>query len=267
MFTFRRLTLLFFIILASLNLWNIFNNNSASGFMHAHAAPLYGGLFLLYFGISLAMAFLPCSNFHHPVVCRGRTDEKSVSITFDDGPDNMKTPMVLEVLKKHDVQAAFFCIGKKLAGNAGLLKKIMNEGHLIGNHSYSHSVWFDLFPARKMRAELLETDRLIKTITGKAPLFFRPPFGVVNPMVGKAAKRMDLRLICWDIRSLDTMNSSPQKIKHRILSQLRPGSIILLHDHTPFTEHHLDDLIVAIREAGYGIVPLDKLLQIPAYAS
>ena len=267
MVTFRRLTLLFFIILASLNLWNIFNNNSANGFIHAHAAPLYGGLFLFYFGISLAMAFLPCSNFHHPVVCRGKTDENSVSITFDDGPDPAKTSMVLEVLKKHDVQAAFFCIGKKLTDNARLLKKMVDEGHLIGNHSYSHSVWFDLFPTRKMSSELLETNRLIKTITGNSPLFFRPPFGVVNPMVGKAAKRMDLRMICWNIRSLDTLNTNPQKITHRILSQLRPGSIILLHDHTRFTEYHLDNLIVAIREAGFGIVPLDKLLQIPAYAS
>ena len=265
MFTFRRFTLFFFITLLGLNLWNVLLNGSGVGFVHTHAALLYGLLFTSYFGISFAMAFLPCSNFHHPVICEGRTSEKSVSITFDDGPDALKTPLILKVLEKHQVHAAFFCIGKNISGNEQLVKKLTDEGHLAGNHSYSHSNWFDLFPARKMRGELLETDRLIQNITGTTPLFFRPPFGVVNPMVSNALKHKHWKVIGWNIRSLDTINRSPEKIRDNILRQLKPGAIILLHDFTPFTEHHLDELITGIRDAGYSIVRLDQLLKLPAH--
>jgi peptidoglycan-N-acetylglucosamine deacetylase len=267
MFTFRRFTLLFFITLLSLNFWTIILSKSTGGFIHTHATVFYTLLFILYFGISFAMAFLPCSNFHHPVICRGRTDEKSVSITFDDGPDPDKTLLILEVLKKYDVAATFFCIGKHLAGNEQLAKRMHDEGHLLGNHSYSHSRWFDLYPSGKMRAELLETDHLIRNITGKSPLFFRPPFGVVNPLVSKALKKMHWQAICWNIRSLDTLDPDPQKTRNKILRKLKPGSIILLHDHTIFSGHHLGELISGIRNAGYGIVPLETLLKIPAYAS
>ncbi|MCX6306963.1 MAG: polysaccharide deacetylase family protein [Bacteroidetes bacterium] len=266
MLTFRRFTLIFLIILPGLNLWILLAARGTGGFPLCQALVLNGLLVAGYLGISFAMAFLPCSNFHHPVICRGRTGEKSVSITFDDGPDPVKTPVILEVLKKHGARATFFCIGGNLAGNETLLKKMIAEGHLPGNHSFSHSRWFDLFSADKIRAELLETDRMISEITGKTPCFFRPPFGVVNPMVSRALKNMHWQAVCWDIRSFDTMNPDPQKIKHKILRRLQPGSIILLHDATTFTAHHLDELLSAIADAGYKVVPLDSLLKLPAYA-
>ncbi|MEI7727198.1 MAG: polysaccharide deacetylase family protein [Bacteroidota bacterium] len=265
MFTFRRLTVIFFITLMSLNLWNLFLSKSTGGFIHDHATWIYTLLFILYFGISFLMAFLPCSNFHYPVICHGQTNEKSVSITFDDGPDPDKTPIILEILKKHEVKAAFFCIGKNIKNNELLLNQMINEGHVLGNHSFSHSKWFDLFPARRMKAEMMETDLLIKHITGKSPLFFRPPFGVLNPMVSNALKMMHWHVVCWNIRSLDTIKRNPSQISQKIIRQLKPGAIILLHDFTPFTEHHLDDLLYRIRDAGYRIESLDKLLKLNAY--
>jgi peptidoglycan/xylan/chitin deacetylase (PgdA/CDA1 family) len=265
MFTFRRFTLIFFIILLSLNLWNIILSKSSGGFIHDQTPLLYGLLFTLYFGISFAMAFLPCTNFHHPVICHGRGDEKSVSITFDDGPEPVKTQLILDILKKYEVKATFFCIGNKLAGQEPVLKQMHDEGHLIGNHSFSHSKWFDLFPAKIIRAELLKTDQIIKNITGKSPLFFRPPFGVVNPMVSNALKKTHWQAVCWNIRSLDTIQKNPQKIMQKILRKLSPGSIILLHDFSPFTLQHLDDLLMAITRKGYQIVPLDQLIKLPAY--
>ena len=266
MFTFRRLTLLFFITLLSLNLWNIFTDKSTGGFIHTHAILLYTLLFIFYFVISFAMAFLPCTNFHYPVICCGKTKEKSVAITFDDGPDPVKTPIILDILKKYNLQATFFCIGKNIVNHEQLVKRIHEEGHLIGNHSFSHSKWFDLFSSGMMRTELLATDHLIANITGKSPLFFRPPFGVVNPMVCNALKNMHLQAICWNIRSFDTLRNNPQKTLQRILKQLEPGAIILLHDLTNCTQHHLGELLTGIEDAGYRIVPLDKMLNMPAYA-
>jgi peptidoglycan-N-acetylglucosamine deacetylase len=266
MVTFRRLTLVLFPVLLSIMLWNILIYKPVYGYTHTFYILICLLIFTVYLGISIGLSFVPCSNFHLPVICRAGTDEKSVSVTFDDGPDPVKTPGILEVLKKHDVKATFFCIGKKLSGNESLLKKMDDEGHLICNHSYSHSNWFDLFPAHRMHAEIIKTNHMIVQITGKMPPFFRPPFGVVNPMVKKALKNMPLKVICWNIRSLDTLIRDPRKIKKKILRKLKPGSIILLHDHTPFTENHLDDMLAAIKDAGYGIVPLDKLLKQPAYA-
>lgn len=265
MFTFRRLTLLFFIILITLVLLNILPGMVDKTFFRTHAAWLSGLLILLFLGISVAMAFLPCSGFHHPATCRGKTDEKAVAVTFDDGPDPVKTPLVLDTLKKHRVKAAFFCIGKKLTGCEQLIRRMDEEGHVLGNHSFCHSAWFDLLPAGRIRAELMRTDQSIRDITGKTPLFFRPPYGVINPPVSNALNKMHWRVICWTIRSFDTRNSNPQKTRQKILRQLQPGSVILLHDHTAFTEHHLEGLLQGIRDAGYRFVSLDELLAMPAY--
>ncbi|MFZ4523405.1 MAG: polysaccharide deacetylase family protein [Bacteroidales bacterium] len=265
MFKFRRFTLFFFMLLLAMNLWNLFSG-TYGGFFHNYAALLYWLLISIYFGISFAMAFVPCSGFHHTVICHGNSQGKSLSITFDDGPDPEKTPLILDNLKRYNVQATFFCIGKNLAGNEVLVKRIIEEGHLIGNHSYTHSKWFDLYPARKMRAEMLETDRLIHQITGKSPLYFRPPFGVVNPMVSNALKNMHWQAIGWNIRSLDTLQGDPEKIKDKILSQLKPGAIILLHDFTAFSEFHLDSLLSEIKKTGFEIIPLDELTGLPPYS-
>jgi peptidoglycan/xylan/chitin deacetylase (PgdA/CDA1 family) len=266
MVTFRRLTLFLIFVMAGMNLWGIFMDDRATGIFHAHFVLFNILPPVIWFGISFAMAFLPCTNFHHPVICRGNISGKSIAITFDDGPDPEKTPVILDILKKNQVSATFFCIGKNLAGREPLVKRMHEEGHLIANHSFSHSKWFDLFSSGRMRAELLETDRVIAGITGKTPLFFRPPYGVVNPMVANALKRMHWKAVCWNIRSFDTLGTDPEKTMRRILNQLQPGAILLLHDATRFSGEHLDELITGIRDAGYGVVPLDKMLNLPAYA-
>ena len=266
MLTFRRFTLLFFLLLLTLNFWTFLVHTPTSGFIQTHATILYILLISIYFGISFLMAFLPCTNFHHPVICTGGTQEKSVAITFDDGPDPVQTAAILDILLKHQVKAAFFCVGNKIAKNEDLVRRIIREGHLIGNHSFSHSKWFDLFSTGKMKKEMEETNLLIRTFTGSTPRFFRPPFGVANPMVSRALRQTKLTAVCWDIRSYDTMIANPEKIRQRIIQSLRPGSIILLHDHTVFSQQHLDQLIINIHDTGYNIQPLDHLLNMQAYA-
>lgn len=272
MFTFRRLTMLFFIILLSLNLLIFFSRTGENGlsdninlWICSHSNWFYLILLASYFGISIALAFLPCSNFHHPAICKGYAQDKSLAITFDDGPQPVKTPRILEILKKRSISATFFCIGRNLIGNEKLILQMVNEGHLVGNHSYSHSKWFDLYSSRKIRNELLETDRLLREITGKTPTFFRPPYGVINPMVSRALKGFHWNVVAWSIRSYDTIRNDPNKITDNIIKSLKPGSILLLHDHTAFSIDHLDNLLLKIDQQGYKIVPLDLLIKKQAY--
>ena len=94
------------------------------------------------------------SNFFIPIICKAYTDKKEIAISFDDGPAENYTKQILEILKVTDVKATFFCIGNRIAGNESILKQVKEEGHVIGNHSYSHHFWFDLYSAKKMLEDL-----------------------------------------------------------------------------------------------------------------
>jgi peptidoglycan/xylan/chitin deacetylase (PgdA/CDA1 family) len=96
--------------------------------------------------------------FFLPVICAADTTRKEIAISFDDGPVQHFTPETLEILEEYGVKAAFFCIGQRIAGNENLLKRIHEDGHLVGNHSYSHHFWFDLFSADKMQQDLTSMD-------------------------------------------------------------------------------------------------------------
>ncbi|MCK9219799.1 MAG: polysaccharide deacetylase family protein [Bacteroidales bacterium] len=266
MFTFKRFTVIFFILLLVLNLWSFFACHQPDCFLCSHLLLCYFLVFVIYFGVSVAMAFVPRSNFHYPVISSGNTDQPWVSLTFDDGPNPEKTPFILEILKKYNLKATFFCPGKNIQANMELATRIHEEGHIIGNHSFSHSKWFDFIPAYKMKAELLKTDQLIRDVTGKSPLFFRPPYGVINPMVSKTLRKMHWEVICWNIWSMDTLNLNSSKTMNKIISLLKPGGIILVHDHTTFIQQNLEALIQNINRKGFMIVPLDQLLKMKAYA-
>jgi peptidoglycan/xylan/chitin deacetylase (PgdA/CDA1 family) len=265
MFTFRRLTIIFFLFLLGFNLVSLFGCGLGETFFCMNLPWFYAGLLIAYFGISVAMAFLPCSGFHMPVICRGETDRKVLAITFDDGPDPQKTPVLLDLLKKHKVPATFFLIGRNIQGNEELVKRMHAEGHLTGTHSWSHSYWFDFFPSLVMRRELVRNREAIKKVTGRSPLMFRPPYGVVNPMLAGALRKLPLDVIGWSIRSYDTIQRDPQRVMKRVLSSLMSGAIILLHDKSLFTTSVLEELITRIAAEGYRIIPLDELLKIKAY--
>ncbi|WP_343690216.1 polysaccharide deacetylase family protein [Chitinophaga sp.] len=223
-------------------------------------------LFLAYSGVLVWGAMQIRSGFFLQAVCAADTTEKVVALTFDDGPLTAFTPQILDILQKAQVPAAFFCIGNRIAGQETLVKRIDAEGHIIGNHSFSHHFWFDLFPAKKMLAELQQVDTVIEQVTGKRPRLFRPPYGVTNPNVHRAVKRGNYTAVGWNIRSLDTVAKQADELMNRILSGLRPGAVILLHDSIPLTVQILPALIAQIREQGYTIKRIDQLLNIPAYA-
>src|ERR1035438_1290505 len=161
MITSRTTTTAFFILLLGMNIISL-------AWLHI---PLvfYIILVVLYISISVLFSFFISSGFYLKAYCKKATRKKILALTFDDGPDPSVTPAILDVLQGKAC-ATFFCIGRKIDGNEEILKRMAREGHLIGTHSYSHSDWFDLFPAKRMRNEFILTDRKILDVTGKKPL-------------------------------------------------------------------------------------------------
>jgi peptidoglycan-N-acetylglucosamine deacetylase len=201
-----------------------------------------------------------CLGFYTKVFCKGVTVEKIVALTFDDGPDEIYTPVIIDILDKQNVPATFFIIGKKAEVQHDILKNIDNKKHLIGNHSYSHALLFDLFGRKKMEQDLIMADSVIEKITGKRPAMFRPPYGVTNPIVARVVKRLGYNVIGWSIKSLDTVLKDEDKIVERIQDRLHPGAVILMHDDREITAKVLEKVILMIKKEGYRIVKLDEVL-------
>ncbi len=189
-----------------------------------------------------------------------------VAITFDDGPNLEFTPKVLSILKDYNAKATFFLIGKNAEKNPDLVQRILNEGHAIGNHSYSHSKIFGFFSSKKVASELKQTNSILKKITGKEVKLFRPPFGVTNPNIKNALRRTGHQSIGWSKRSYDTTNISAEKIFKRITANLKKGDIILLHDSSAKTVAVLEQLLLFLQSHKLQSVPVDRLLEIEAYA-
>src|SRR5690606_22218329 len=129
-------------------------------------------------------------------------------------------------LKKYNARATFFCIGKNIGENPQLFRKIIAQGHTVGNHTYSHSNGFGFFPAQKVREELERTNKLVKKISGLEMKLYRPAFGVTNPNIAKAIQITGLKSIGWSIRSLDTTKSSEGSVLNRITERISKGDII-----------------------------------------
>ncbi|MDR1764093.1 MAG: polysaccharide deacetylase family protein [Dysgonamonadaceae bacterium] len=181
--------------------------------------------------------------------------EKLLALTFDDGPDEATTPKILEILKKRGIKAVFFCTGKNLESNRELAQMIAAEGHLLGNHTYSHSFWFPFYSSKRMKAEIAHCQQIISEIApAQSQKLFRPPFGVTNPNLRKALRGSDFRVIGWNIRSLDTVKASADAIFKRVSKRLRPGGIILFHDTLPQTADALEKFINHSKQAGYEFI-------------
>jgi peptidoglycan/xylan/chitin deacetylase (PgdA/CDA1 family) len=205
------------------------------------------------------------SGFYCKVLYKGKMDNKTIALTFDDGPDKTVTPAVLDVLKAQNIRASFFCIGHKAEENPDLIKRIDEEGHIIGSHSYSHHFFFDLFSSVKMLTELKRTDDILGKILNKKIKMFRPPYGVTNPPLAKALKKMHYYIIGWGLRSKDTVIKNEELLYQRLTDKVKPGDIILFHD----TKNHmvavLDKFIKFAKEKGYHFECPDKFLGIEAY--
>lgn len=215
--------------------------------------------------VYIAGSIYLCGNFYTSAICEAETKDKLVSVTFDDGPDKDVTPKLLDILKENNVKAAFFVIGEKAEKNPDLIKRIHNEGHLIGNHSFKHGFWFDMKCKRGMAKELKRTDDVINKIISKEMKLFRPPYGVTNPVLARTVKMMDYKVIGWSVRSFDKSRNSVEKIVSNVAKKISPGGIILLHDDHNNILEILNGIIKEAGEKSFRFVPLDEMLKVNAY--
>lgn len=205
------------------------------------------------------------SDYHVKAYCNNPLEtEKKIALTFDDGPNEM-TLLVLDVLQKYNVKATFFCIGKNIETHPDILKRTIEEGHTVGNHSYSHSPFFDFYGKNQVIAEINKTDDLIASVLGKKTTLFRPPYGVTNPSIRRALAVTKHKIIGWNIRSLDGGTKNEKFIFDRIIKRIKPGGIVLLHDTSIQTVHVLEQLVSFLQKNNYKVVPLEELLNIKAY--
>ena len=197
--------------------------------------------------------------------CSGnQNQQKMIAITFDDGP-TAETILVLDILKQHNVKATFFCIGVQIKKYPDIFKRIQADGHLVGNHSYSHSNGMGFFSTKRVKEEIIKNDQIIKQYSGRKTFFYRPPFGVTNPRIARAISASGHIVIGWNNRSLDTLIADQNKIFKRIKRKVKPGGIILLHDTSYKTAQVLEQLLLFLQSENYLVTPLDELLNLKAY--
>jgi peptidoglycan/xylan/chitin deacetylase (PgdA/CDA1 family) len=196
-------------------------------------------------------------------ICAVAAKRKIIALTFDDGPDPKNTPALLALLAKREVRATFFCVGNRVAQQPNLVKRMAAEGHRIENHTFLHSPWTNIFSVLRLRTELSQAQSEINRITGRAPIFFRPPAGLTNPRIFRVTGELGLKVAGYTARGLDRRPDAPDKIAGRLLRKLQPGAILLLHDAGVPCERLLAVVTLLLDKLeieGYQCVPLDELI-------
>ena len=194
--------------------------------------------------------------FFMPITCKIPNTNQHVFLSFDDGPQE-QTEAVLDLLKQYGIKANFFCIGQHLEENPKLAQRLYDEGHFMGNHTYSHTANFPIKSKKTIVDELQKTNAIIESYTGEPCQFFRPPFGVSNPTVAKAIVYLKMISVGWSIRSFDTKDNDGRKALNKIKRNLKSGDIVLLHDHSTHILFILEHLLVFLKEKGFKSARVD----------
>lgn len=201
--------------------------------------------FFFYTSFTIWGTFSIDSQFYTHVICNFDT-ENEIALTFDDGPNPETTEKILDILKYHQIKASFFCVGTQIEKYPEIFQRIVNEKHTIGNHTWSHHNFFAFLSYKKVLQEIVKTNAYIYKYTNKSTILFRPPVGILNPIIAKVCKNMNLKIIGWNLRSLDTVKSK-SKVLIR-LSKVKAGDIVLLHDNRQSTPEILEEFIGIIAE-------------------
>jgi peptidoglycan/xylan/chitin deacetylase (PgdA/CDA1 family) len=223
-----------------------------------------GTIYVAIFALGMSRIGL---QFFCPSICRGEPGPKRIALTFDDGPDPAATPALLDLLRREGVIATFFCIGRNVEAHPALAARLVAEGHLLGNHLFSHGWWTGFLRKRGLVSEIIRTQQAIQRATGSTPTFVRPPVGLTNPHFAGALKSTGLTMIGWDLRTFDSSSSAAAVIR-RISRGARDGSIIVLHDggaNPANLEEILTNVIPHLRSEGFTFARVDEML--PSSAS
>lgn len=172
----------------------------------------------------------PASGLLVPTRSHGSRSGRRVALTFDDGPDPEITPRIADALAAAAAKATFFCIGRHVEAHPDLVRRLVAEGHELGNHSYAHSRLLNFRGPRHMDAEIARGARAIQAATGPSDPLYRPPLGLRNYALSVVAARRRLTVVNWSLHGRDTGGATATQIAARVLSRARPGDIILLHD-------------------------------------
>ena len=194
--------------------------------------------------------------FSLPVISKTAGTPKYIALTFDDGPSWKYTPILLDGLKERGVHATFFLMGKNIEGEEDIVKRMSEEGHLIGNHSYEH-IQLTKAGAKAVCEAVEHTQEQIEAITGKRPEYIRPPYGDWNE---ELEEEIGMTPVLWSLDSLDWKLKDTGKIIRQVLKDVQDGDIILLHDIFPSSVEAALELIDILQKEGYVFVTADELL-------
>ncbi|SDE14957.1 polysaccharide deacetylase family sporulation protein PdaB [Paenibacillus sp. UNCCL117] len=199
------------------------------------------------------------------VVWEVPSDEKIIALTFDDGPDEKDTPAILDLLKQYEARATFFVVGKRVEEFPELVKREVDEGHEIANHTYSHTYFRKKMPDTRIEEQLMKAEHVIENATGKKTKLFRPPGGYYSENVVRAAKKSGYLVVMWswhqDTEDWDTPGVG--KIVNKVLNNARNGDIVLFHDHVEGrtqTIEALKQILPELKARGYRFVTVSELL-------
>ena len=178
-----------------------------------------------------------------------------VALTFDDGPSGSCTAVLLDGLKERNVKATFFLIGKSAEQYPELVKRMAEEGHIIGNHTYSH-IQLSACSYEKAAEEIQKENQVLFELTGKVPIYIRPPFGSYTQ---RLRENVPMELVLWTVDPVDWKVQNTRTIVRHVLSNVKDGSIILLHDPYPTSVEAAFEIIDTLQAKGWEFVTVDEL--------
>lgn len=189
---------------------------------------------------------------------------RRIVLTFDDGPHPKTTPQILEILRRRNLKAIFFVLGIQAEKYPELLKQIHDEGHIIGNHSFSHKNLARI-SSEKLEEELVRTSNIIERVTGRKPEYMRPPYGAMNKQVVSAVHRLGMKIVLWTVDPKDWQQKNETGIVRSLERQLGfgkgdpRGGAVLLHDIYPSTVRALEPFLDSLSAHEFKISSIEKL--------
>lgn len=193
----------------------------------------------------------------------GDRGEKTVALTFDDGPHPVYTEEILELLDLYGIKATFFCIGVNAESHPEIVRRIAEGGHCIGNHTYTHPKMRNI-DGEALASEIESAEELIFSICGVRPVFFRPPEGYLGKTVSSTAEKEGYSTVLWNVDTLDWTGAGCESIVKTVLKNVKDGSIILCHDYVSGKSHTAEALGKIIPELiaqGYRFVTVEELVR------